>query len=124
MKLEEPSFNELHRAFFTFPITVDGYRLDGESFVMSVNKTTGFIDMLMTPDVEISTMQAYTPAPLLALPKVKQSLNDIDAVLEWASNYDADEETEQLNYTFAHHKTKQRMEGINAVTGELILMKF
>ena len=124
MKLEEPSFNELHRAFFTFPITVDGYRMDGEVFVISVNKTTGFIDMLMTPDVEVSTIQAYTPAPLLELSKMKQALNEIDAVLQWASNYDGDVKTEQLNYTFAHHKTKQKVKGINAITGELILMDF
>ena len=124
MRLEDPSFNEHHRAFFMFPILVDGYRMDGESFVISVNKTTGFIDMLMTPRVDISTIQAYTGTPLLSLTEAKQSLQEVDAILEWSENYEADEPQQILQYKLVHHETQQRINGINAVTGELIRMTF
>lgn len=74
VKMEDPSFNNLNRAFFVFPVTVEGYRMDGEFFSISVNKTTGYIDMLMTPDLEISTIEAYTSNPIVDLSTAKQSL--------------------------------------------------
>ncbi|MEG0473285.1 MAG: DUF4901 domain-containing protein [Solibacillus sp.] len=122
MALEKPSFNELHRAFFTFPVAVNGHHVD--EFLLSINKTTGNIDMLMTPRIEISAIKAYTSAPLLELSKAKHALKDVDAFLEWAENYNSDEPQQLLNYSFGHYETKQSIKGINAVTGELILMKF
>lgn len=122
MKLDEPSFNELHRACFIFSLTVDGYQVD--IFMITVNKTTGFIDMLMTPKIDISVIKAYTPAPLLKLSEAKHALKDVDAVLKWAHRYNGEDAAEQLEYAFGHSKTKQSIRGINAVTGELILRKF
>ena len=124
MKIEEPSFNEVHRAFFTFPVTVDGHQIDGEYFMISVNKTTGYIDMLMTPTIEISTIEAYTTTAIQDLSIAKHALKDVDCVLQWEKNYATDEPQEILKYTFKHHGTKQSIKGLNAVTGELILIKF
>ncbi|MER1999952.1 MAG: YcdB/YcdC domain-containing protein, partial [Lysinibacillus sp.] len=120
MRLEAPSFNEHHRAFFTFPIVVDGNRMDGEIFIVSVNKTTGFIDMLMTPRVDIASIQAYTSAPLLSIAEAKKSLQEVDAILEWSKNYDSEDPPQILQYKLVHNVTQQRIKGINAVTGELI----
>lgn len=58
MKLDEPSFNKLNRACFIFPLTIDDYQIDSECFMITVNKTTGYIDMLMTPGIEISAINA------------------------------------------------------------------
>ena len=124
MKLDEPSFNELHRACFMFSLTVDGYHVDSEFFMITVNKTTGFIDMLMTAHIDISVIEAYTPAPLLPLSEAKHALKDVDAVLKWDHSYQDDDEAEQLKYAFGHSKTKQKIRGINAFTGELILQKY
>lgn len=126
MKLEAPSFNELHRACFIFSLTVDGYHIESEFFMITVNKTTGFIDMLMTPNIDISVIRAYKPTPLLPLSEAKHALNEVDAVLKWVHHYneDEDEPADVLKYEYGHHKTKQSIRGINAVTGELILMKY
>lgn len=120
VKMEDPSFNNLNRAFFVFPVTVEGYRMDGEFFSISVNKTTGYIDMLMTPDLEISTIEAYTSNPIVDLSTAKQSLFNVDAVLEWQS----DESSEKLRYRFRHHGNNQRIKGIDAVTGKLIFTNY
>lgn len=120
VKIEEPSFNDLQRAMFIFPISVEGYRMDGDFFMVCVNKTTGLIDMLMTPDTEISTLEAYTPVSILELSIAKQALKDVDVFLQWEKNYDTDEPIERLKYSFGHRKTKQRIKGIDAVTGNLI----
>ena len=87
VKIEEPSFNNLHRATFILPISVDGYRMDGEFFMVCLNKTTGYIDMLMTPDLDISVIKSYTPPPIIDLSIAKQTLNDVDAFLQWEENY-------------------------------------
>ena len=123
MKLDEPSFNKLHRACFVFSLTVDDYHVDNEFFMITVNKTTGYIDMLMTSDTDISVIKAYKPTPLLQLFEAKQALKEVDAHLKWKHSYKDDDTTEQLVYAFSHSKTKQHIRGINAVTGELILMK-
>ena len=124
MKLDEPSFNELHRACFIFSLTVDEFHVDSEFFMITVNKTTGYIDMLMTPRIEISAINAYTPTPLLKPSEAKQALKDVDALLRWNHSYKDDDTSEQLVYAFCHSKTKQSIRGINAVTGELILMNY
>lgn len=121
--MKEPSFNNIGRAMFIFPISVDGYRMDGEFFMVCVNKTTGNVDMLMTPDLSIATIKNYTPSPIMDLSKAKQALSEIDAFLQWENNYNTDEPIKRLKYKFGHHKTKQAIKGINAVTGELIISK-
>lgn len=80
--------------------------------------------MLMTPQVGVSIIQAYTSTPILELPEAKKALKAVDVILEWSHNYESDEPVEMLKYAFDHHKTKQSIKGINAVTGELILMEF
>ena len=124
LKLDEPSFNKLHRACFMFSLTVDDYHIDNEFFMITVNKTTGYIDMLMTSDIDISVIEAYKPTPLLQLSEATQVLKDVDALLKWDHSYKDDVTTEQLVYAFGHSITKQSIRGINAVTGELILKKF
>ncbi|MER1986662.1 MAG: YcdB/YcdC domain-containing protein [Solibacillus sp.] len=124
MKVEEPSFNDVHRAFFTFPIMVDDYRMDGEFFYVSVNQTTGLIDLLMTPRLALATIEAYKPAPILPLATAQQALSEVDALLAWQSNYDDENPSETLTYTFGHHETKQKIKGIDAVTGKLIVSTF
>ena len=79
--------------------------------------------MLMTPDLDISVIKSYTPSPIIDLSIAKQTLNDVDAFLQWEENYDTDEPSETLKYEYGHYETKQGIKGINAVTGEIIITK-
>lgn len=124
MQVEKPSFNEAHRAFFAFPIVVDGYALAGEMFNIAINRTTGNIDVLMTPKLELDVIQSYNVAPLLPLTEAKKSLQHVDTLLAWHTDYKQEEQVEKLSYTFADQETQQSIRGIDAVTGALILSKY
>ena len=123
MKVQDESFNEANRAFFHFGLFVQGLPLEGEFFMLSVNKTTGLVDMLMTPKLDARVLEDFQIQPKLPVEQAKEALKDVDAVLEWDKRYEKEEPVEMLIYRFKSRKSKLPIRYINATTGELILWK-
>ena len=123
MKEQDASFNEEHRAFFHFTLFVQGLPLEGEFFMLSVNKTTGLVDMLMAPKLDAKVLEAFQAQPLLPVEQAKEVLKEVDAVLEWDKRYEMEEPVEMLIYRFKSRESKLPVRYIHATTGELILGK-
>lgn len=122
LKVKDPSFNEANRAIFHFGVFVQGLKLDGEFFMLSVNKTTGLIDMLMGPKMSVNVLREFTPQAALPFEEVQEALDGIDVVLEWDKRYDQDEPYELLIYRFKERGTNKSINYINATNGALISM--
>lgn len=123
MKVQDASFNEAHRAVFHFHLFVNGLPLEGEFFMLSVNKTTGLVDMLMTPKVDVKVLEVFRAQPLLPVEQAKEALKEADVVLEWDKRYEMDEPVEMLIYRFKSRESQLPIRYIDAITGELILMR-
>ncbi|MEG0473037.1 MAG: sigma-70 family RNA polymerase sigma factor [Solibacillus sp.] len=123
MKVKDASFNEANRASFHFNLFVDGLPLKGEFFRLSVNKTTGLVDMLMAPKLEVKVLEVFRAQPLLPVEQAKEALKEADAVLEWDKRYKMDEPIEILIYKFKSRESALPIGYIEATTGELILEK-
>lgn len=124
LQVEEPSFNDVNRAFFTFPLHVaQGLQIEGERFYVGVNKTTGFIDLLWSPRIDLELLQSYEASTIQPLEDVMPALKNVDAFLQWSRQYDENENDEVLQYKLGQSETKQRIIGIDAVTGQLIVSK-
>lgn len=123
MKVKDASLNEEHRAFFHFGLFVQDLPLEGEFFMLSVNKTTGLIDMLMAPKLDVQVLEAFQVQSLLPLQHAKEALKDIDATLEWDKRYEMEEPVEMLIYRFKHRGLGLPLKYIDARTGELIVRK-
>lgn len=123
MKVQDASFNEVHRAFFRFHLFVDGLPLEGEFFMLSVNKTTGLVDMLMAPKLDANVLADFRVQPLLPVEQAKKALRNVDSVLEWDKRFEMDEPVEILIYRFKSRESQLPIRYIDATTGELILIK-
>lgn len=123
MKVNDADFDEEHRAFFRFQLVVGNMPIEGEFFMLSVNKTTGVIDMLMASKIDVNVLTKFKCQPLLPIEQAKECLQDVDAVLEWDKRYELDEPAEILIYQFKERTSQLPIKYINATTGELILMK-
>ncbi|MDM5351457.1 hypothetical protein QUF65_11190 [Lysinibacillus sphaericus] len=124
LQIEEPSFNEMNRAYFTFPLYVaHGLQIEGERFYVGVNKTTGFIDTLWSPRIDLKLLDSYDCATIQPLENVISALKEADAFLQWSCQYDDNKNDEVLQYRLGQSKTKQRIVGIDATTGQLIVSK-
>lgn len=123
MKVNDADFDEEHRAFFRFQLVVGNMPIEGEFFMLSVNKTTGLIDMLMASKIDVNVLTKFKCQPLLPIEQAKECLQDVDAVLEWDKRYELDEPAEILIYQFKERTSQLPIKYINATTGELILMK-
>ena len=121
MKVQDPSFNEANRACFYFNLEVQNLPLEGEFFMLSVNKTTGLIDSLMGPKIDIRLLEEFVVQPLLPIEQALEAMCEVDAVLEWDKRYRNDEETvEMLIYRFKHRESGQAVKYIDAVNGRVI----
>lgn len=124
LQIEEPSFNEMNRAYFTFPLYVaHGLQIEGERFYVGVNKTTGFIDTLWSPRIDLKLLDSYDCATIQPLENVISALKEADAFLQWSCQYDDNKNDEVLQYRLGQSKTKQRIVGIDATTGQFIVSK-
>lgn len=123
IKVKDASFNEEHRAFFYFGLFVQDLPLEGEFFMLSVNKTTGLVDMLMAPKLDVQLLEAFQVQSLLPLQQAKDALKNVDACLEWDNRYEMEEPVEMLIYRFKHRGLGLPIKYIDARTGELILRK-
>lgn len=123
MKVTDASFNEAHRALFHFQLVIENLPIEGEFFMLSVNQTTGLVDMLMTPKLELNVLEEFEKQPLLPVEQAKESLKRVDVLLEWDKRYEMDNPVEMLIYRFKKRKSKLPIKYIDATTGELILMK-
>ncbi|NSL52394.1 YcdB/YcdC domain-containing protein [Calidifontibacillus erzurumensis] len=124
LQIEEPSFNKANRAFFTFPLhTAQGLQIEGEHFYVGVNKTTGCIDLLWSPRIDLELLQSYEDPSIQPFENVLPALKEIGAFLQWSRKYDENENDEVLEYRLGQIETKQRIFGINATTGHLIVNK-
>lgn len=90
--------------------------------MLSVNKATGLIDMLMGPKMSVNVLKEFTPQPALPFEEVQEALDGIDVVLEWDKRYDQDEPYELLIYRFKERGTNKSVNYINATNGALISM--
>ncbi len=125
LQVEEPSFNNSNRAFFRFPLhDRSGMPIEGESFYISVNRTTGLIDMCNGPDIPIECLEVDCNQPVLPIEELQQAFGKIDACLTWSVNYEAEEPFEELKYMVCQADSMRRIVGINAITGELITYQF
>ena len=124
LQIDKPSFNEANRAFFTFPLHVDqGLRIEGEHFYVGVNKTTGFIDILWSPSINLELLCAYNSASIQPLEHVISALQEVDAFLQWSRQYDENKSDDVLQYRLGQSKTNQQIVGIDATTRQLIVSK-
>ena len=123
--IEQESFNEANKAFFTFPVhDGNGLMIEGEFFNVAVNRTTGLIDLLMSPSVSINMLEQLQEKPILPLDQLVEPIKQIDACLHWSTEYnDQDQPYEQLKYKLCESSTKHFIKGINAWTGALICRK-
>ena len=123
LQSKKPSFNRANCAFFNFPLHVaPGLPIEGERFYVGVNKTTGFIDLLWSPHIDLELLQSYEASTIQPFEKIMPVLKGVDAFLQWSSNYEEKEE-EILTYKLGHFETKQPIVGIDAATGQLIVRK-
>lgn len=122
LQIEEPSFNDVNCAFFTFPLHADhDLHIEGERFYVGVNKTTGFIEILWSPKMDLDELRSFEASPIHPFEDVKSALEKVEAFLQWSKNYDEDEPKEVLKYDLGHTGTKKQIVGIDAVTGDLIV---
>lgn len=123
LRVDEPSFNDVHRTFFTFPLQLDGLLINGEQFYVGVNRTTGFIDILWSPKIELEAIKIFLTTKIAPFSEIFHALKDIDVHLSWERQYNENEnETEEiLQYHFGRMDTKQRIIGIDALSGQLIV---
>lgn len=121
LKVDEDTMNEQNKSFFHFQLFIDSYCLEGEFFEIAVNQTTGLIDVLMTPEISLETLDMYELPPLLPMTKALESLQQVEVALQWQASYE-DDVPEQLIYKIISSETKQFVKGIDASTGKLIAM--
>lgn len=121
MKVQEASFNEVHRASFNFQLSLGSLPLEGEYFMLTVNRTTGLVDMLMAPKIDVNILKQFQARPILPLAEAKKSLEAVDVVLQWDTRYEQDEPIEMLVYRYESRQLPIKY--IDAVSGELILWK-
>lgn len=119
---EQESFNEDNKAFFTFPLHAgNGLRIEGEFFRVAVNRTTGLIDLLMSPSVSINMVEQMQEKPIIPLNQLVETMEQIDACVQWSREYrNRNQSYEQLKYKLCERSTKRSIKGINAWTGALI----
>ena len=91
--------------------------------MLSVNKTTGLVDMLRAPKLDARVLEDFQIQPKLPIEQAKEALKDVDAVLEWDKRYKKEAPDEMLIYRFKSRESKLPIRYINATTGELILRK-
>ncbi|KGR75418.1 sigma-70 family RNA polymerase sigma factor [Ureibacillus sinduriensis] len=124
LKVEEPSFNELNYAFFTFPLFIDQrIQLEEERFYVGVNKTTGFIDIFWSPRMDLKLLQSYEASTIKPFEDVMPALKEVDAFLQWSKQDGESEKEEVLVYKLGQLETKQWIVGLDATTGQLIVSK-
>ena len=122
LQIEKPSFNGVNCAFFTFPLhAAQDLQIEGEHFYIGVNKTTGFIDILWSPRMDLAELQSFEASTIQPFEDVKSALQGVEAFLQWSRKYDEDEPKEVLEYKLGQIETKQRIVGIDATTGDLII---
>ncbi|MGE7935049.1 sigma-70 family RNA polymerase sigma factor [Viridibacillus arvi] len=125
LQIKKPSFNEVNRAFFTFPLHVaHGLQIEGEHFYVGVDKTTGFIDTFRSPRIDLELLYSYDSPTIQPIENVIPVLKEADAFLQWSRQYDENKNDEVLQYRLGQSETKQRIVGIDATTGQLIVSKF
>lgn len=121
---KEEAFNEAQKAFFTFPLhNGNGVQIEGEHFYVSVNRTTGLIDLLMGPKVSLNQIKQFQSQLILPIEKLSVAFKEIDANLRWSKEYDKEEPYEKMKYAICHRESKKKIVGVNAYTGEVILYK-
>lgn len=124
LQVKEPSFNDVNRVFFTFPLHVaQGLQIEGERFYVGVNKTTGFIDILWSPSLDLELLQSYEASTIQPFDDVMPALKEVEPFLQWSRQDGENKNDNVLKYKLGQSETKQRIVGIDAVTGQLIVSK-
>lgn len=122
VQIEKPSFNGVNCAFFTFPLYLaQDLQIEGERFYVGVNKTTGFIDILWSPKIDVDELQSYETSTIQPFEDVKTVLQKVEAFLQWSRKYNENEHNEVLEYKLGQLETRQQIVGIDAATGNLII---
>lgn len=124
MEIKEEVFNEAQKAIFIFPLhNGNEIRIDGEQFYVLVNRTTGFIDLLMAPKVSLDLIKQFQSNLICPIEHLSNDFKEIDANLRWSKEYDKEGLYEQLKYEICHRESKKKLAGVNAYTGEAICFK-
>lgn len=122
LQIEEPSFNGVNCAFFTFPLYAgQDLQIEGERFYVGVNKTTGFIDIFWSPRMDLAELQSFEASTIQPFEQVKSALQKVEPFLKWSKTYDEHDSDDVLEYKLGLRGTKEQVVGIDARTGELIV---
>lgn len=122
LQIDEPSYNDVNCAFFTFPLrAAQDLHIEGERFYVGVNKTTGFIEIFWSPRMDLDELQSFEASSIQPFRVLKSALENVEVFLQWSKKYDEDEPQEVLEYKLRQTGTKQQIVGIDAVTGDLIV---
>ncbi|MDN7228525.1 sigma-70 family RNA polymerase sigma factor [Planococcus sp. N064] len=122
LKIEKPTFNGVHCAFFTFPLyAAQDLQIEGERFYVGVNRTTGFIDIFWSPRMDLAELQSFEASTIHPFEDIKSALQKVEPFLQWSKKSDENEPDDVLAYKLGQIETKQQVVGIDARTGDLIV---
>ena len=84
----------------------------------------GFIDILWSPSIDLELVRFYEAPTIQPLEDVLPALKEVDAFLRWSKQYFENKTFDVLLYKLGQTESIQRIVGIDAVTGQLIVSTF
>ncbi len=113
------------RETFTFPMhNGHGTPIESSRVMVSVNRSTGFIDHYNGPGFDMEQLDQIPSEPVISETKARELfLSQLDFELAWKSDYNSEAESYILVYQACHRNSKKTIRYIDAITGEIILAK-
>lgn len=122
-RCEDDEPNE-HEAFQFRVHNGVGVLFESGYLMVSVNRTTGFIDMYSSLDIELHELAAVPSQPNLSkVEAAERFFAALDFKLEWEINYEGEDEEYHLVYKPVHEGKDGCARYIDALTGEFIFGK-
>lgn len=120
---EEDEPND-HEAFHFRIHNGAGVLFETGYIIVSVNRTTGLIDMFSGLDLELTELMAVPSQPILSKSEAEERFfASLDFKLEWEVDYDSENEAFKLVYKPFHQGKKLCARYVDALSGELIFGK-
>ncbi|MFZ3589316.1 YcdB/YcdC domain-containing protein [Bacillus sp. DJP31] len=122
---EEDTEEESKNFRFEFRIFHEGIDNRLASARVSVNRTTGFVDHYLAPDVDPEALKNINTIPAVTAEEASNIFkNELSLELKWNKEYkDNQESYYALSYVISFPKLRGRIDFINAQTGEKIVNK-
>lgn len=123
-RCEDDEPNE-HEAFQFRIHNGAGVLFESGYIMVSVNRTTGFIDMYSSLEIELHELAAVPSQPNLSKVEAEDRFfAALDFKLEWEIKYDGDDEVYHLVYKPFHQGKETCARYVDALSGELIFAQY